>query len=375
MNSPTIEKRRIALEEKYLSSITKSPLTGIVIATLTTFVFIATGLLPYQTLETVIGFIIVAWLAVENGGNDVSKGVAPLVSSGAAKEIVALVYGSLVTAVGGFLSIYLGIKLLKLFTGGIIGANYKITIVMALAMAAGAALWVAFATRFSLPVSTTHAIVGAVVVVGTVTYGFSSVVWSSLIHKVVLPLILSPALGLSIAWLLMYAISLLKIPENASRGLTWISSGAICFVRAVNDTPKIVAITVLVAMLPSDVRQTDSLLPMFLLVTVAMGIGSLVKGLSVTRLLSNKVTQLDNYSSVSAVLTTTALVLSSSQMGLPVSTTHVSTSAIIGAGVRKGRQAINWIVVRDMVLSWLVTLPGAGLLGAIAYYILRILIN
>ncbi|MEW5323651.1 inorganic phosphate transporter [Geobacillus thermoleovorans] len=162
---------------------------------------------------------------------------------------------------------------------------------------------------------------------------------------------------------------------NASKGITWVSSGAICFVRAINDTPKIVAIAVLVAMLPFDGRQIDTLFPMFLFVTVAMGIGSLVKGVSVTRLLSKKVTQLDDHSSVAAVLTTTALVLSSSQLGLPVSTTHVSTSAIIGAGIRKGRQAINWSVVRDMVLSWLVTLPGAGLLGAIAYYILRFVID
>ncbi|MBA2873172.1 phosphate/sulfate permease [Anoxybacillus calidus] len=370
INSPNskIFKKNASLYK--MTPLTKNPLTGLLIAVVTTLIFIRTGLVPNYSLGSIIGITIVAWLAAENGGNDVSKGVAPLVASGAAKEWTALIYGAIVTAFGGTLSIYFAIKLLKLFTGGLINSNYEVNTIMALSMAIGATLWVALATRFSLPVSTTHSIVGSVIMVGCVALGVSSVVWSSLVSKVVMPLLLSPLLGLSIAWALTFLIQFIKLPSSAGKGITWVSSGAICFVRAVNDTPKIVAITALVAITSINIKNIDALFPLFLLVTVSMSIGSLVKGVSVTQLLARKVAQLDNQSSVSSVLTTTVLVMASSQLGLPVSTTHVSTTAIIGAGLRKNKNAVNWSVVRDMVLSWIVTLPGAGILGILAYYIL-----
>ncbi|MGG3957645.1 inorganic phosphate transporter [Bhargavaea massiliensis] len=350
--------------------LTKNPLTGLFIAVATTLIFMLMDLVPNYSLESIIGITIVAWLAAENGGNDVSKGVAPLVASGVARERTALIYGAIVTALAGTISIYFAIKLLKLFTSGLINSNYEVNTTMALSMAIGATLWVSLATRFSLPVSTTHAIVGSVIMIGCVALGGSSIVWSSLVSKVVMPLLLSPLLGLSIAWVLTFVIQFIKLPSSAGKLITWISSGAICFVRAVNDTPKIVAITALVAITSINTKNTDDLFPLFLLITVSMSIGSLVKGLSVTQLLARKVTQLDNQSSLSSVLTTTLLVMASSRFGLPVSTTHVSTTAIIGAGLGKNKDAINWSVVRDMVLSWIVTLPGAGILAMLAYYIL-----
>ncbi|MGN4709639.1 inorganic phosphate transporter [Bacillus cereus group sp. MYBK222-1] len=99
-----------------------------------------------------------------------------------------------------------------------------------------------------------------------------------------------------------------------------------------------------------------------------------MKGLAVTNLLARKVTKLDENSSLSSVITTTCLVMSSSQLGLPVSTTHVSTSAIIGAGMKQGAKTINWSVIRDIILSWIVTLPGAGIIAVVVYYILSIII-
>jgi PiT family inorganic phosphate transporter len=105
---------------------------------------------------------------------------------------------------------------------------------------------------------------------------------------------------------------------------------------------------------------------------LCMGIGSLIKGFAVTELLAQKVTTLDNNSGLSSLLTTSFLVMFASKIGLPVSTTHVSSSAIIGSNLHKGSDPVNWSVVRDIVLSWVVTIPGSGILSALFYSIMSI---
>ncbi len=101
-----------------------------------------------------------------------------------------------------------------------------------------------------------------------------------------------------------------------------------------------------------------------------MGLGSYVGGLRVTEVLAEKVTRMDHVAGLSANLTTSSLVLVSATMGLPVSTTHVSSSAIIGIGLLQGMNAVRWTTVRDMILAWIVTVPAAGTVACLAYLLL-----
>ncbi len=101
-----------------------------------------------------------------------------------------------------------------------------------------------------------------------------------------------------------------------------------------------------------------------------MGLGSYLGGLRVTEVLAEKVTRMDHAEGLSANLTTSFLVLVSGTLGLPVSTTHVSSSAIIGIGLLKGLHKVRWTIVRGMVLAWVVTLPAAAVLASVAYLIL-----
>ncbi|HEV7126588.1 MAG TPA: inorganic phosphate transporter, partial [Ktedonobacterales bacterium] len=111
---------------------------------------------------------------------------------------------------------------------------------------------------------------------------------------------------------------------------------------------------------------------LFVLVALGMGAGSAVGGLKVTRTLAEKVTKMDHTEGFAANLTTAVLVAFASNLGLPVSTTHVSSGAIIGIGLRSGLGRVNWKVVRDMALAWVVTLPGAGLLAIAAYLLISL---
>lgn len=103
---------------------------------------------------------------------------------------------------------------------------------------------------------------------------------------------------------------------------------------------------------------------------MAMGLGSYFGGLRVTEVLAEKVTRMDHAEGLSANLTTSSLVLLSGSLGLPVSTTHISSSAIIGISLLKGWKSVRWMTVRDMALAWVVTLPASALLACIAYLIL-----
>jgi inorganic phosphate transporter, PiT family len=149
----------------------------------------------------------------------------------------------------------------------------------------------------------------------------------------------------------------------------WISSGLASFARGTNDAPKIVAILLIGS---TTTAWPSSSLQFIVLggIAIAMGLGSYLGGLRVTEVLAEKVTKMNHAEGLSANLTTSTLVLASGFLGLPVSTTHISSSAIIGIGLLKGRNNVRWTTVRNMVMAWVVTLPASALLGCIAYLIL-----
>jgi PiT family inorganic phosphate transporter len=151
---------------------------------------------------------------------------------------------------------------------------------------------------------------------------------------------------------------------SAVDGLHWLSAAFTSFARGLNDTPKIVALGVVGA-------ATFGLegAAFYAVVALGMGAGSLVAGFRVTETLARKVTRMSPTEGFAANAVTTLLVGLASWAALPVSTTHVSSGAIIGIGLHRGARSVEWRTVRDMGLAWLVTLPVAALAGAAAFEI------
>ncbi len=365
--------------------------------------------------------LLVLALAYANGTNDVSKAIATLVGSGVTNYHTAILWGTVWTVAGAGLSALVAGAMLKTFSRGLIQPGIAKPPALALAILIGAMAWVLLASRTGLPVSTTHALTGALVGAGLVSIGSQGLAWPAIAGKIGLPLLLSPVLALSVSFIVHPMIKriaarwegaclcvmpasralvtidahgntrtllqtnvlgqpVVAVPSQCDRaglkGLTlgldsvhWLSSGLTSLARGANDTPKIMAMLLLgsvTASWPSVTVQVGTLTAMAL----AMGLGSYIGGFRVTEVLAEKVTRMDHVEGLSANLTTSSLVLVSATMGLPVSTTHVSSSAIIGIGVLKGLQAVRWETVRDMVLAWIVTLPVAGLLAGLAYVVL-----
>ena len=370
---------------------------------------------------SLLAFAFVFALAFANGANDVSKAIATLVGSGITDYRSAIAWGTAWTMVGAASAAFVANAMIKTFSHGLVQTGTIIGPGVTLAVLTGAMAWVLFASRTGLPVSTTHALTGAIIGTGLVAFAGEGLIWLAIGKKIAFPLLFSPFLALTVSLLIHPAVRALArkwegaclcvmpasralvaidtrgetrtlfqaanfgqpviaVPSQCDRSglkglvvgldtIHWISSGLASFARGTNDAPKIVAMLLLgstTAAWPS----TSSQLAAFGGVAVAMGLGSYFGGLRVTEVLAEKVTRMDHAEGLSANLTTSSLVLLSGSLGLPVSTTHVSSSAIIGIGLHNGWKSVRWMTVRDMALAWVVTLPASALLACIAYLIL-----
>lgn len=368
-----------------------------------------------------VAYALVMALAFANGTNDVSKAVATLVGSGVTNYRTAIAWGTLWTMIGAGAAAFVASAMVKTFSHGLIASDTAIPPTLVLGVLCGAILWILLASHTGLPVSTTHALTGAIVGAGLNAFGAQGFIWSAIAKKIVLPLLFSPVLALGVSLVLHPAVRIVSsrwegsclclmpasralvtinpqgmtrtlfqatgfgqpvvaVPSQCHRdglsGLTvgldsihWLSSGAASLARGTNDAPKIVAMLLLgstAASWPSVSVQFAA----FAGVMLAMGAGSYLGGLRVTEVLAEKVTRMNHTDGLSANLTTSTLVMISATLGLPVSTTHVSSSAIIGIGLLKGSQAVRWRTVRDMVLAWVVTLPASALLACLTYLLL-----
>ncbi|MEO5863890.1 MAG: inorganic phosphate transporter [Nitrospiraceae bacterium] len=370
---------------------------------------------------SLLAFPLAFALAFANGSNDVSKGIATLVGSGVTDYRSAIAWGTVWTVIGAGAAAFVASAMVNTFSHGLVRAGTIIEPAAILAVLIGAMSWVLFASRTGLPVSTTHALTGAIVGTGLVAFAGEGLIWPAIGKKIALPLLVSPFLAFTVSLLIHPAIRalakkwdgaclcvmpasralvaidthggtrtlfqtasfsqpIIAVPSQCDRAglrglvmgldtIHWISSGLASFARGTNDAPKIVAMLLLgsaTAAWPSTSPQLIA----FGGVAIAMGFGSYIGGLRVTKVLAENVTKMNHAEGLSANLATSSLVLASGLLGLPVSTTHLSSSAIIGIGLLKCGNNVRWTTVRDMVLAWVVTLPASALLACIAYLIL-----
>ncbi len=352
-------------------------------------------------------FLVVLLLSYCNGANDISKGIATLAGAGTVKDRTAILWGTVTTILGALVAIGLTSTLVRTFSNGIVTQPITSS-TFPLAVALGACGWLFIATTTGLPVSTTHAITGGLVGAGLALFGAEGVAWSLLLKKIALPLAISPLVSFGLAQLLFpitrlalgnaqqYCVcmevqhlapimlhggtlALQRTPneviidksENCNRtvsgplklnvidGLHWLTSGLTSFARGMNDTPKIAALLVGLQLFAAP---ADNFV-VFGIVALAMMLGSLLSGQKVLHTMARKITSMDALQGFTANLGSAALILGGTFYGLPFSTTHVTTSAIVGIGTQT-QSGARWRVVRDILLAWLVTLPIAA---AIAY--------
>lgn len=340
------------------------------------------------------------FLAFSNGANDNFKGFATVWGSDTLNYRQALALATLATLAGSFAALFLAETLVQNFSGkGLVADAVVNTPLFMLSVAYGAAFTIFLATWLGYPVSTTHALIGGLLGAG-LAQADSAVQLGRLMQTFLLPLLASPLLAAILGALAYTAFRLraaqddclcvvqpelpLAAPALQSVSLTlpgivlgtkvdcatlpvtsrfsisrWLdklhilSAMAICFARGVNDTPKIAAL-----LLASSL--TDAHTSIWLL-AAAMALGGIIFAKRVAERMSHRVTRMDHRQGLAANLITAVLVLFASKLGVPVSTTHVSVGSIAGVGMRA--RTLDWVSLRQILLSWLATLPLAAVLA------------
>ena len=285
----------------------------------------------------VLILVLIGVLAAVNGANDVSKGVATLRGSGLAGYRTAIFWGALTTLAGCLMSAALAHSMLKVFTGGAI--TQPPTMVFEAAALCGVIAWVVVATVMRLPVSTTHGLIGALIGAGLL-WAPHAIAWGVIAQRLVIPLLASIFVAYAVSALANYLARRARRaparPKPAGErrsllgmdGLHWLSAGGVGFARGLNDTPKIVSLGVAV--------QTVDVVWLFVLVALAMFAGSIVAGSRVAKVLAEDLVTMNPAEGFTANVTTALLVGFGANLGLPMSTTQVSTGAI--AGISGGRK-------------------------------------
>lgn len=366
-------------------------------------------------------FIVIAtlFLAYANGANDNFKGVSTLFGGKTTSYKKALFWASLATSLGSFTALLLAQKLMIAFTGkGLVPDNVLQMRSFPVAVGIGAALTVMLATMLSLPVSTTHALIGALAGAGWV-FSSNGINWVRLSGKFFMPLLAGPLISVALALLIYplfrklrkklgieqetclcvgskivatapaivaskaeflhscshpinvpeaiiadrgycrssYSGKLMHIPANSViDALHYFSGGLVCFARSLNDTPKIAALLLIGSQFSLNIS--------ILSVGIAMLIGGTIHSKRIANTMGNRITEMNQGQAFTANLITGLMVFGASKMGVPVSTTHVSCGSIFGIGAVTGQA--RWITVRKIILAWVTTLPMGFIVGAFA---------
>lgn len=374
-------------------------------------------------------FVVTLFVAYANGANDNFKGVATLYGANVVDYKKALLIATVATFAGCVASVFLADELVKAFSGkGLVPNEIAASPIFLLAVATGAGATVILATLFGFPISTTHGLTGALVGAGSVAAG-DQLNLSVLGTAFFLPLLLSPVISVLLTIPLYKiahgvterlgitkqscvcvapgqfvpvaayasastvgaageaccapspAISLpsLSLTTGAAPqcmdkyngtafGITaqllidrmhYLSAAAVSFARGLNDTPKIVGL--LLALKAVNIQIS------MLAIAASMAIGGLINARRVAETMSKKISKMNDGQALTANLVTAFMVIFASRLGMPVSTTHVSVGAISGVGIVNG--SADKSVIGSILLSWLMTLPIAAGISAVAYLV------
>jgi PiT family inorganic phosphate transporter len=325
---------------------------------------------------TLLVIVIVVALLFDftNGFHDTANAVATSVSTRALSPRLAVLIASIANLAGAFVTTAVA----KTVGKGIIDTGLA-TPKTVLAALAGAIVWNLLTWWLGLPSSSSHALIGGLVGAALVQSGEKGVLWHGIAHKVIIPALWAPTIAFAGAFLLLLAIYWVfqwMTPGVANRSfrLGQLVSGTwVAFTHGANDAQKTMGVIALALYAHGSIDVFY--IPRWVQVAAGLAIaaGTYTGGWRIMRTLGQRVFQMDPPAGFAAQATAGAVIYASTHYGYPLSTTHVVSGAVMGAGATKRLSAVRWGVAGNMLIAWVLTIPAAALVAAACWFPVKVI--
>ena len=325
---------------------------------------------PTVALPIIVALVAVA-LAFDfiNGLHDAANSIATVVSTRVLSPQLAVLWAAFFNFIA---FLFFGLHVAETVGKGIVDASIIDPAVIFGALT-GAIVWNVITWRLGIPSSSSHALIGGLLGAGITKAGFGAVVASGVI-KTAVAIFLSPLIGMLVAILMVFLTSWLFKPVGARtadtvfRKLQLVSAAAYSLGHGANDAQKTMGI-ITVLLFSTGYLQGEFEVPFWVILSAqaAMGLGTLMGGWKIVHTMGSKITRLTPHQGFSAETGGAIMLFSATSLGIPVSTTHTITGCIMGVGAARRASAVRWGVAGNIVVAWVLTLPAAGIIGALCY--------
>ena len=327
-----------------------------------------------------IAIVVVIALAFDftNGFHDTANAMATTITTKALPPRVAVGIAAALNFAGAFISI----KVAATIAEGLVSSS-AISLDVVFAALVGAIAWNLVTWYLGLPSSSSHALIGGTVGATLLAAGTSAVSWAGLVSKVLVPALAAPLLAATAAAALTFlAYRLVRRfrYERSMRGYRWgqiASSSLVALSHGTNDAQKTMGVITLALLANGNLPTSGFQVPTWVILAAAtaMALGTYAGGWRIIRTLGHRVTEIEPPQGFSAETASAGVIFASSALGYPLSTTHVVSGSVAGSGLGRFRrlQSVRWGVTLQIVLAWVLTLPGAAMLAALAMVGIRAL--
>jgi inorganic phosphate transporter, PiT family len=332
-----------------------------------------------SSADIILGIVVATAVCFDftNGFHDTANSMATTIATGALRPKVAVTIAAILNFVGAFISL----KVAATIAGGIVDAD-AITPTVVFGGLLGAIAWNLATWWFGLPSSSSHALIGGVIGATVAAAGTGAVDVNGIVSKVIVPAIASPIVAGLIAALGVYLVYLMIRKYTAARSereFRWfqvLSSSMVALAHGTNDAQKTMGVISLALIAAGKIQGGDNFsVPTWVVVVCASAIalGTYVGGWRIIKTLGTKVVEVRPPQGFGSEATAATVILASSHVGYPLSTTQVVSGGVTGSGVGRPGAVVNWVVARRIVYGWLLTLPSAALVGGAVYGVIELL--
>jgi PiT family inorganic phosphate transporter len=307
-----------------------------------------------------------------NGFHDTANAIATSVATKALRPQHAI----LMAAAFNFIGAFAGTAVAKTIGKSLVDEATTTQTIVAAALI-GAIVWNLITWRWGIPSSSSHALIGGLIGATLIAAGPQALLIDGIIGKVLVPLISSPLAGFAIGFVLMVALYWIfrgfdrKPLGRTFKVLQVFSAGYMAFAHGSNDAQKTMGIITLDLFAAGVIPTVDVPLWVIMLAATAISLGTAVGGWRIMKTMGQRVVELEPIHGFAAEATAATVLLVTASLGMPVSTTHVISSAIMGVGSSRGTRAVRWTVARRIVSAWVITIPITAGIGATTWVLLN----